>query len=79
MSTCSIFEGTGPFYFHWVKNGVPLNMQSSTHKIETSSLVSTLTFEKISREDAGNYSCTVNNAYGEDSKSFVLTVKCQTK
>ncbi|RWS19059.1 Down syndrome cell adhesion molecule-like protein Dscam2, partial [Leptotrombidium deliense] len=66
ISICSIFEGDGPFYFHWSKNGVPLTTQSSDHKIETSSVISTLSFEKISREDAGNYSCTVNNAYGED-------------
>ncbi|RWS03905.1 titin-like protein, partial [Dinothrombium tinctorium] len=76
---CSVLQGTGPLEFNWYKHDTPINKHLSNIKIETNSGVSTLIFEKVSRNDSGNYTCVVSNAYGEDKTSFVLTIKVAMK
>ncbi|RWS05571.1 Down syndrome cell adhesion molecule-like protein Dscam2 [Dinothrombium tinctorium] len=78
-AVCSVLHGTEPFEFNWFKHETSINEHLSNIKIETNSGVSTLIFEKVSRNDSGNYTCVVNNAYGEDKTSFVLTIKVAMK
>ena len=73
---CSIQEGSLPVFFEWTKNGHKLKSTSDTnYKIEISQRLSTLTIESITRSDAANYTCGVNNAYGSDYQSMVLSIK----
>ncbi|RWS04981.1 titin-like protein [Dinothrombium tinctorium] len=76
---CSVSKGAKPLHFQWLKDGMPLQSDSENLKIETSSIISNLIFEKVNRADSGNYTCIVTNSLGRDSKSFVLTVKVSLK
>jgi hypothetical protein len=38
-------------------------------------MTSGLSIEKLSSNDSGNYTCSVRNAYGTDSKTIGLIVK----
>ncbi|RWS18358.1 Down syndrome cell adhesion molecule-like protein 1-like protein, partial [Leptotrombidium deliense] len=76
-STCSTSEGTEPLLFRWHKDGKDIS--KSRIRIETSSLISTLMIDSVSREDIGNYTCFVSNSAGEDSKSFSLSVNVPIK
>ncbi|RWS05573.1 Down syndrome cell adhesion molecule-like protein Dscam2 [Dinothrombium tinctorium] len=76
---CSVSKGAKPLHFQWLKDGMPLQRDSENLRIETSSIISNLIFEKINRADSGNYTCIVTNSLGRDSKSFVLTVKVSLK
>src|SRR2546422_966202 len=73
---CSVLSGSGPLFFQWSKNGQKLpDSSSNNYKIETSEQRSILDIKSISRNDAGNYTCTVTNAYGIDSYSVNLLIK----
>ncbi|RWS01343.1 hemicentin-1-like protein, partial [Dinothrombium tinctorium] len=72
---CSVLKGSKPLHFSWLKDGLTLQKDGKDIKIETSSVASTLFFEKVTRTDSGNYTCVVTNSLGEDRKSFLLTVK----
>ena len=79
-TTCAIQEGSQPMFFAWHKNSVPIKPISNVnYKIETSDMFSTLTIKSIARSDAGNYTCSVSNAFGTASQSVVLAVKGKVK
>ena len=44
---------------------------------ETESLKTTLSLKNITKEEAGNYNCTVNSLNLEDTKQIKLQVKCK--
>ena len=71
---CQAQVGSVPLFFDWFKNGQSIK---SNHKyqIDYSKKYSTLNIEKMSREDAGNYTCKVKNAHGSDSLNVQLNVK----
>lgn len=73
---CSSHSGSKPLFFQWLKDGHILgNHPDSRYKIENSDAFSLFIIDNINRNDAGNYSCVVRNAYGTDSQSTVLNVK----
>ena len=68
-------QGAQPFFFEWFKNSQAIRSgQGARWEIENSKKSSTLNIERISKEDAGNYSCMVKNVYGSDQINVVLTV-----
>ena len=74
--SCSVQDGTPPFFFEWSKNGKGIRTGSGVKwEIENNKKLSTLTIDRIDKEDAGNYSCMVKNVYGSDSIHVNLTVK----
>ena len=74
--TCGVQQGAQPLFFEWFKNGQPIKAGPGVKwQIETSKRFSMLDIVRISKEDAGNYSCLVKNIYGSDSINVFLTVK----
>jgi len=73
---CTIQEGSLPLFFEWSKNGKSLKASPDVnYKIESSDRFSTFTIAKIDRNDSGNYTCIVRNAFGSDSQSVLLSIK----
>jgi hypothetical protein len=73
---CSKYAGTKPIFFQWSKNGQILSSKPELNfKIDNSADHSLLTIENIERNDAGNYSCIIRNAFGTDSQLAQLIVK----
>ena len=76
---CTVEEGTPPLFYEWAKNGKIIKSSPDVnYKIENSDMFSTLSIKKLSRSDTGNYTCSVKNSFGSDSKSFVLSIKGKT-
>ena len=57
--------------YTWTKDNNPI-----TNSMVSTSLTS-ITFNRVSREDAGFYLLTVTNSAGRDTHSFTLTVMCK--
>ena len=73
---CDVQQGDQPLFFEWSKNSQPIkSVPGVKWEIENSKMFSILNIDKISKEDAGNYSCLVKNIYGSDSINVMLTVK----
>ena len=73
---CAVRQGVQPFFFEWSKNGQPLKSKPGVNwEIENSKDISIFKIVKISKDDAGNYSCLVKNIYGSDSINVMLSVK----
>ncbi|KAL3180814.1 hypothetical protein MRX96_037234 [Rhipicephalus microplus] len=71
---CATTSGDQPLTFAWLKDGKPLH-QSANINIASSPQFSTLSVQKLSLGDAGNYTCAVSNAQGTVSYTDVLEVK----
>lgn len=63
--------GAVPLNVTWVKNNKPL---SRTHRSHLKAKGWVLGFKALTNDDAGTYSCTVQNAYGKIEKTFIVTV-----
>ncbi|KAL3196677.1 hypothetical protein MRX96_045142, partial [Rhipicephalus microplus] len=74
---CATTSGDQPLTFAWLKDGKPLH-QSANINIASSPQFSTLSVQKLSLGDAGNYTCAVSNAQGTVSYTDVLEVKGKT-
>ena len=72
---CLVQTGIKPLFFEWFKNGQSLKNNRDRYDFESSETLSTLKIVKLNREDAGNYSCKVKNAFGSDSMNVLLNVK----
>jgi hypothetical protein len=75
---CFARSGTKPVFFQWNKNGNLLSNSPQTHyKIETSDVESQslLKIQSVNRNDAGNYSCEANNAFGSDIQHTLLIIE----
>lgn len=70
--TCTVMKGTPPFKFVWYKSG---QMIKDKNSISTLEKVSSLIIDPVIKQSAGNYSCTVSNAFGRNSYSSVLSVR----
>src|SRR6185437_9477633 len=76
---CSLSVGSEPLFFQWSKDGVKLpDSPTSSSKIETTRKLSYIQIDSVQRTDAGNYTCTLTNAFGSDSLSITLSIKGRT-
>ncbi|KAI1289150.1 Hemicentin-1 [Halotydeus destructor] len=73
--TCTLSKGTNPVQFAWMKDGLPLNDGHVKVRTIEDLLISTLIIERLKSSDAGNYTCTAQNAFGQDSHSLQLLIK----
>ena len=74
--TCSKMDGAAPLKFIWTKNGHSISQTSDSRiKIDLDDDFSMITIKNIQIDDAGNYSCIVQNRYGIDSQWSMLQVK----
>ena len=73
---CSLFEGSKPIQFEWLRNGRQLLPSDSRYRIETTIDNSVLTIPSLIISDTlSNFTCSVRNNVGSDSKYTILTVK----
>lgn len=69
-------DGAAPLKFIWTKNGHSISQTSDSRiKIDLDDDFSMITIKNIQIDDAGNYSCIVQNRYGIDSQWSMLQVK----
>ena len=73
---CAAQRGSVPLFFNWFKDGQAILSQSNEIKINSvSKMQSFLSIEQVKAKDSGNYTCSVRNAFGEDSHSIRLIVR----
>ena len=73
---CNYISGVAPLKFFWTKNGHSIPQSSDSRiKIDVDDDFSMITIKNIKIDDAGNYSCTVQNRFGIDSQWSMLQVK----
>lgn len=65
-------KGQPPFKFIWYKNGQELKGKDNIGILDK---VSNLMIDPVVKQSAGNYTCTVSNAYGKNSYSSILKVR----
>ena len=69
-------NGVAPLKFFWTKNGHSISQSPDPRiKIDVDDDFSMITIKNIQIDDAGNYSCTVQNRFGIDSQWSLLQVK----
>ncbi|UYV62093.1 Dscam [Cordylochernes scorpioides] len=71
---CIAIKGSPPFTIRWMKNGEPLESQS-TVRVVASSHMSTIYFEPIDTTSGGNYTCEMSNKHGKDISTAVLNIQ----
>ncbi|EEC17786.1 titin, putative [Ixodes scapularis] len=72
---CVVIGGSEPFHFEWTHNGKMIVNKASKYVRENMENIATLTIQKVSAEDVGNYTCAVSNSFGKDSHSASLVVE----
>ena len=73
---CTVQKGSDPLFFLWSINQNNIKSSPDVHyKIDNFKRFSTLTIDKLKRDDSGNYGCIVSNQFGSDSQNILLTVK----
>ncbi|XP_035232056.1 Down syndrome cell adhesion molecule-like [Stegodyphus dumicola] len=72
-AACGILQGSKPLTFKWLKDGKEISGIPNT-SVDKQDEYSVLTISSASKSNVGNYSCTVKNAFGEDTHvaSFIL-------
>ncbi|KAH9364292.1 hypothetical protein HPB48_008470 [Haemaphysalis longicornis] len=66
--TCAVTRGTGPYEIRWTHEGIPVGNTNSKYATPVTGNIATLTIEKVSAEDVGNYTCIVTNDVGRDDR-----------
>ena len=73
---CSLEEGSLPVFFEWSRNGQTLKPSPDvSYKIENSKKFSTFSIDEIKISDSGNYTCVVQNGFGGDRHTVLLSIK----
>ena len=72
---CTAHSGSVPLFFSWFKDGQVIPKQSNEITINSGDTQSILNIKKLKAKDSGNYTCSVRNAFGEDSHSIRLIVR----
>ncbi|KAM7294611.1 hypothetical protein ISCGN_024117 [Ixodes scapularis] len=75
MVTCAVTTGSTPLEFLWSHNGRAVDNTASKYAASVTSNIATMTIQKVSAEDTGNYTCTVSNDVGSDSYTSALLVE----
>ena len=70
---CNIEEGTPPFNFEWLKDGV--SIQSNENIKIRAEEDSTLSIKSTKESDAGNYTCIARDAHGSASFTTQLIIQ----
>ncbi|XP_049514068.1 Down syndrome cell adhesion molecule-like protein 1 homolog [Dermacentor silvarum] len=73
--TCVAALGKKPFRFAWKQDGEVLENTKRKHSRAVVDNVVMMTIERVTAEDVGNYTCTVNNGFGSDSTTAALIVE----
>ncbi|KAK8765881.1 hypothetical protein V5799_007339 [Amblyomma americanum] len=77
--TCVVVTGRKPFDFVWRQDGKVLaNTKTKYSRVVVDNIV-TMTIERVTAEDVGNYTCTVTNDFGSDSATAALIVEEKPK
>ncbi|CAN8002018.1 unnamed protein product [Ixodes hexagonus] len=71
---CVVLDGSEPFKFTWLKDGVTLASNRKLQVKVLSETLSSLTILDVGAEDIGNYTCTVSNTAGSDKFTSELLV-----
>ncbi|KAH7976677.1 hypothetical protein HPB52_018022 [Rhipicephalus sanguineus] len=77
LLTCVVTRGTAPFSISWTHRGKPIAGTANKHATLLSGSVATLTIERVSAEDVGNYTCTATNAAGSGSFTAALAIEVE--
>ncbi|XP_070397520.1 leucine-rich repeats and immunoglobulin-like domains protein 1 [Dermacentor albipictus] len=73
--TCVAALGRKPLRFDWQHDGRVLASNARKHSRVVVDNIVTLTIERVTAEDVGNYTCTVTNGFGSDSATAALIVE----
>ena len=67
---CSLSSGTKPVDFSWSRDGLSVSLAQITNHPTYSSLY----IKSVTVDDAGKYTCSAKNSFGEDSKTADLVI-----
>lgn len=73
--SCSLFSGSPPIAFDWLKNGEPIQPNERLSVKQTSDDISDLIFRRVQFDDSGSYSCRAANPAGRDQSSVKIQVR----
>ncbi|KAG8174361.1 hypothetical protein JTE90_011413 [Oedothorax gibbosus] len=74
VATCALRGGSKPIKFKWSKDDQDMKKMSNV-VVENSNDYSLLTISSATRENMGNYTCSVENKFGKDQSSSNLVIK----
>ena len=73
---CYVVSGSLPLKFQWLKDGQAISKSLNHIQIVSiDEMSSKLSIKKVSSNDSGNYTCSVQNDVGIDSHTVKVTVK----
>ena len=73
---CFASSGSLPLKFQWLKDGQAISKSLNHIQIVSiDEMSSKLSIKKVSSNDSGNYTCSVQNDVGIDSHTVKVTVK----
>ena len=73
---CYVVSGSLPLRFQWLKDGQAIGKSLNHIQIVSNDEMSSkLSIKKVSSNDSGNYTCSVQNDVGIDAHTVKVTVK----
>ncbi|XP_015789024.1 Down syndrome cell adhesion molecule-like protein Dscam2 [Tetranychus urticae] len=76
VAFCTVSSGDGPIYIDWYKNGVKLDSNGFGTRIEMlNSFTSTITFQSLTTQHTGNYTCLASNSAASVNFTAEMIVK----
>ena len=73
---CYVLSGSLPLKFQWLKDGQAISKSLNHIQIVSNDEMSSkLSIKKVSSNDSGNYTCSVQNDVGIDAHTVKVTVK----
>lgn len=72
---CTLVAESSDVRFRWLKDSVDVSGTATNLNIKNDKTVSMLTIESVTLQDAGNYTCIVDNTYGSDASTAMLVVE----
>ena len=73
--TCNVLRGDVPLAISWSVDGDPVDGLRGARVISAGPRMSILTLQAVGADSSGLYTCTAENAVGQDARSTQLTVK----